>query len=68
MELEVEQIEIDPVSMEEINKRPYYKSTAREIIVFEHAYKNRLPVLLKGQLEPERHVLLNLWPMNWGRN
>lgn len=44
----MEQIEIDPISMEENNKRPYYKSTAREIIVFEHACKNRLPVLLKG--------------------
>ena len=30
-----------------INK-PYYKATAKEIVVFEHAFKNRLPVLLKG--------------------
>ena len=29
-------------------KKPYYKATAKEIIVFEHAFKNRLPVLLKG--------------------
>ena len=30
-----------------VNK-PYYKATAKEIVVFEHAFKNRLPVLLKG--------------------
>ena len=29
-------------------KKPYYKATAKEIVVFEHAFKNRLPVLLKG--------------------
>ncbi len=29
-------------------KKPYYKATSKEIIVFEHAFKNRLPVLLKG--------------------
>ncbi|MCP4884502.1 MAG: CbbQ/NirQ/NorQ/GpvN family protein [Flavobacteriales bacterium] len=28
--------------------KPYYKATAKEITVFEHAFKNRLPVLLKG--------------------
>ena len=28
--------------------KPYYKSTAKEIVVFEHAYKNKLPILLKG--------------------
>jgi len=28
--------------------KPFYKSTAKEIDVFEHAYKNKLPMLLKG--------------------
>lgn len=27
---------------------PYYKATGREIEVFEHAFRNRLPLLLKG--------------------
>jgi len=30
------------------NSKPFYKSTAKEIDVFEHAYKNKLPMLLKG--------------------
>lgn len=29
-------------------KKPYYKASGKEIVVFEHAFKNRLPVLLKG--------------------
>ena len=28
--------------------KPFYKSTAKEIDVFEHAYKSKIPVLLKG--------------------
>lgn len=27
---------------------PYYKETGNEIQIFEHAYKNKLPILLKG--------------------
>ncbi|MCK6692897.1 MAG: AAA family ATPase, partial [Thermoanaerobaculia bacterium] len=27
---------------------PYYKATGREIEVFEHAWRNKLPILLKG--------------------
>ncbi len=27
---------------------PYYKPVAKEVLVFEHAYKNKLPILLKG--------------------
>jgi nitric oxide reductase NorQ protein len=28
--------------------KPFYKSIAKEIEVFEHSYKNKLPILLKG--------------------
>ncbi len=31
-----------------IKKEPYYKPVGREIEVFEHAFKNKLPILLKG--------------------
>lgn len=31
-----------------VSKTPFYKPIAKEIEVFEHAYKNKLPVLLKG--------------------
>jgi len=31
-----------------MNKKPYYKAVGKEIDVFKHAYKNRLPFLLKG--------------------
>jgi nitric oxide reductase NorQ protein len=31
-----------------MTKTPYYKAVGKEIEVFEHAYKNRLPFLLKG--------------------
>ncbi len=31
-----------------IEKEPYYKAVGREIEVFEHAFKNKLPILLKG--------------------
>jgi len=30
------------------NTKPFYKSTDKEIDVFEHAYKNKIPMLLKG--------------------
>lgn len=30
------------------NTEPYYKPVAKEVEVFDHCYKNRLPVLLKG--------------------
>ena len=30
------------------NTGPYYKPVAKEVDVFDHCYKNRLPVLLKG--------------------
>ena len=30
------------------NKLPYYRPVGRELEVFEHAYSNRLPLLLKG--------------------
>ncbi|HNL08849.1 MAG TPA: AAA family ATPase, partial [Chitinophagales bacterium] len=29
-------------------KQPYYNPSGREIEVFEHAYTNKLPLLLKG--------------------
>lgn len=34
--------------MEIKENKPYYKATAKEIVVFEQSYKNKLPVLLKG--------------------
>ena len=30
------------------NKTPYYKAVGKEIEVFEHAYKNKIPFLIKG--------------------
>jgi len=30
------------------NQAPYYKATGKEIEVFEHCYKNKIPFLLKG--------------------
>ena len=34
--------------MEAINIKPYYKSTGKEVDVFNHAFKNQLPLLIKG--------------------
>jgi nitric oxide reductase NorQ protein len=34
--------------IETVKVAPYYKSTGKEIAVFEHAYKNLLPLLIKG--------------------
>lgn len=48
MESNVQSIEVKASTKIEAVKKPYYKATAKEIIVFEHAFKNRLPVLLKG--------------------
>lgn len=31
-----------------IEKEPYYKQIGKEVEVFEHTFKNRLPILLKG--------------------
>lgn len=39
---------VNEVQKKEVDKKPYYKSTSKEIVVFEHAFYNRLPVLLKG--------------------
>lgn len=33
---------------ETATKLPYYQATGNEVAVFEHTYKNRLPLLLKG--------------------
>ncbi len=30
------------------NEVPYYKASGKEIDVFEHSYKNKIPFLLKG--------------------
>lgn len=35
-------------TLNEVKKVPYYKSVGKEIDVFEHSYKQQLPVLLKG--------------------
>ena len=48
MESNVNSVEANPSKIIKAVKKPYYKATAKEIIVFEHAFKNRLPVLLKG--------------------
>lgn len=48
MESNVNSVEANPSKSIEAVEKPYYKATAKEIIVFEHAFKNRLPVLLKG--------------------
>lgn len=48
MEIGEKNVDLGPPKADELNKRPYYKSTAKEIVVFEHAFMNRLPVLLKG--------------------
>lgn len=48
MESNVKSVQANPSKNIEAVKKPYYKATAKEIIVFEHAFKNRLPVLLKG--------------------
>lgn len=37
-----------PQNADDANGLPYYKPVGRECEVFEHAYKNRLPLLLKG--------------------
>ena len=41
-------VKTDQVEDMEHVKKPYYKSTAKEIVVFDHACRNSLPVLLKG--------------------
>lgn len=44
-----------------INDEPYYEPIADEIQVFESAYNNQLPVLLKGLPVAVKHVLWNIW-------
>ncbi len=48
METNVKSVDANHTDSKELVKKPYYRSTAKEIIVFEHACKNGLPVLLKG--------------------
>lgn len=38
----------DNESMHLLKKEPYYRPIAKEIDVFEHSYKNKIPFLLKG--------------------
>ena len=35
-------------AIQEVKNTPYYKPVGKEIEVFEHSYKQRLPILLKG--------------------
>ena len=38
----------DPLAQYRINKEPYYEPQSDEIALYEAAYDNRLPVMLKG--------------------
>lgn len=38
---------MDLTSLEN-KQQPYYRSVAHEVLVFEHAYRNQLPLMLKG--------------------
>ncbi len=40
--------EVNVLSDTDIKQPPYYKAQADEVTLFEHAYKNRLPLLIKG--------------------
>ncbi len=44
-----------------INTEPYYQPIGDEIDVFEAAYKQNLPILLKGLLVVESPALWNTW-------
>ncbi|MGI9533047.1 CbbQ/NirQ/NorQ/GpvN family protein [Lutimonas sp.] len=48
MDTQINELEVNQAMAVKAVKKPYYKATAKEIVVFEHAFKNRLPVLLKG--------------------
>ncbi|MBK9317687.1 MAG: CbbQ/NirQ/NorQ/GpvN family protein [Bacteroidetes bacterium] len=39
---------LTPISLDNIKTLPYYKSTGKEVEVFNSSFKNKLPVLLKG--------------------
>ncbi|MDG2194962.1 MAG: CbbQ/NirQ/NorQ/GpvN family protein [Polaribacter sp.] len=41
-------VENNPTNAELLSTRPYYKPIAKEIEVFEHSYKNKIPFLIKG--------------------
>ena len=43
-----------------ITEKPFYIPTSDEINVFESAYNQKVPVLLKGPQVPEKQDLLNI--------
>lgn len=38
----------DPLAAYRISEQPYYRPSAREVALYEHAYAHRLPLILKG--------------------
>ncbi len=39
---------VSTLSSTDINKIPFYQTQSNEVTLFEHAYKNKLPLLIKG--------------------
>ena len=46
---------------------PYYRPVGRELEVFEHAYSNRLPLLLKGPTGTGKSRLVEFMASSLGR-
>ena len=45
----------------EIVEEPYYLPVGDEVTIFEAAYAQKLPVMLKGRLESARHAFSAIW-------
>lgn len=44
-----------------IHDEPYYEQVANEVEIFDAAYRNRIPVLLKGPTVAARRVSSSTW-------
>lgn len=50
------------------NKTPYYRATGKEIEVFEHSYKNKIPFLLKGPTGTGKSRFIEYMSHELGKN
>ena len=57
--VEIQMVEIDSYR---IVSEPYYRQTGEEVHLFEAAYRDRLPVMLKGPTGCGKTRSSNIWP------
>jgi len=56
--------EVSTLNSVDVKDIPFYQAQANEVTLFEHAYKNKLPLLIKGPRDVVKLVLSSIWRQN----